>query len=198
MFYFCGVHLCAFFNIRNLASFSGVCLTTIGLGSPDTTDSESEPSPKTILGQSDCYSMIISNESLPTIRTEPTIMSRNGPVRIPTCKIQHQYIYTQCWKQLLLLVWNRNPSLTHWPLGDLNAIHIMAFSDWVLIGIFRSSHDNALGWMAWCCTTLHPLTRILTRYVNGSINVSDNIQCSSWTHGVTCNLHIPCVYYPEY
>ena len=31
-------------------------------------------------------------------------------------------------------------SLTHWPLGDLNAIVS-------LIGIFRSSHDNAFRWM---------------------------------------------------
>ena len=38
--------------------------------------------------------------------------------------------------------------LTHWPLGDLNAIlKNVIFNLVLLIGIFRSSHDNALSWM---------------------------------------------------
>ena len=39
-------------------------------------------------------------------------------------------------------------TLTHWPLGDLNAIlKMQIFILVLLIGIFISSHDNALRWM---------------------------------------------------
>ena len=55
--------------------------------------------------------------------------------------------------------------LTHWPLGDLNAILKMDFSN-LLIGIFRSSHDNALGWMP------HDLTD----------DNSELVQVMAWCH----------------
>ena len=42
------------------------------------------------------------------------------------------------------------PKLTHWPLGDLDAILKLHFSNLVLlIGIFTSLKDNALRWMPW-------------------------------------------------
>ena len=43
--------------------------------------------------------------------------------------------------------------LTHWPLGDLDSILKVLFLNLVLlIGIFRSSFDNALRWMSWDLT----------------------------------------------
>ena len=55
--------------------------------------------------------------------------------------------------------------LTHWPLGDLNAILKMSFSIlFLLIGIFRSSHDNALQWMPQDLTDdKSALVQVITR-----------------------------------
>ena len=199
MFYFCGVHLCAFFNIRNLASFSGVCLTTIGLGLHQT--------PQILranrLQRQFSINLIVIlwlSVTKVCLRSElsPSLWAAMVPWGFPLAKYN-----------INIFILNAENICSYWS-GTESVINSLAtggsecnsqngiFNIVLLIGIFRSSHDNALGWMAWCCTTLHPLTRILTRYVNGSINMSDNIQCSSWTHGVTYNLHTPCVNYPEY
>ena len=49
---------------------------------------------------------------------------------------------------------NADLLLTHWPLGDRDAILKLQFSIWFywLVSIFTSSKDNALRWMPWDLT----------------------------------------------
>ena len=102
-------------------------------------------------------------------RTNPSIWSTTG-----RCHMIWRLILASTGRALI------TSKLTHWPLGDLNAIlKNVIFNLVLLIRIFRSSYDNALRWMpqdltddqstlvqvmAWCCqATSHYLSQCWPR-----------------------------------
>ena len=102
-------------------------------------------------------------------------------------KLECHMLYSQneIWYFSILNVWFSDilyGLLTHWPLGDLDKILKIQFSNlFLLIGIYGSFHDIALRWMsqdltdgesamvqvmAWCCqATSHYLNQCWPRYM---------------------------------